>query len=156
MAWTAVARARDSARLDIWLPPLNSTASLRRGDAVAQAVSLLRAEQTNVWFQTAQDANKEPQREPRFDLDELRARVHLVGDHNAAWQEWFSTSGIQPYPVLYEELDADPIGVTRGVLDFLELEVPASAEIVVQHKRLADHLNARWINRYRAEGCSSC
>lgn len=51
---------------------------LRRGDAVAQAVSLLRAEQTNVWFETTQAALEEPEREPRFDLDELRARVRLV------------------------------------------------------------------------------
>lgn len=127
---------------------------LRRGDAVAQAVSLLRAEQTNVWFETTQAALKEPEREPRFDLDELRARVHLVRDHNAAWQEWFASTGIQPYSMLYEELDANPVGVTRGVLDFLGLELPVSTEIVVRHRRLADHLSAQWINRYRAEGCS--
>ena len=124
---------------------------LRRGDAVAQAVSLLRAEQTNLWFETTQAAHKEPEREPHFDLDELRARVHQVGDHNAAWQAWFAATGIETHPVLYEDLDADPVGITRGVLDFLGLELPGTAEIVVQHRRLADHLSAQWINRYRAE-----
>jgi trehalose 2-sulfotransferase len=35
---------------------------LRRGDVVAQAVSLLRAEQTDVWFETDQD-HREPEQE---------------------------------------------------------------------------------------------
>src|SRR5207302_192116 len=48
---------------------------LRRRDAVAQAVSLLRAEQTDVWFETIQGAHQEPQQEPRFDFGQLRARV---------------------------------------------------------------------------------
>lgn len=124
---------------------------LRRGDPVAQAVSLLRAEQTGVWFEATQATSQVPQQEPRFDLDRLRARVHLAGAHNAAWQEWFTSAGVQPHPVLYEELAADPVGVTRGVLGFLGLELPAGREIVVQHRRLADDLNAEWISRYRTE-----
>jgi LPS sulfotransferase NodH len=123
---------------------------LRRRDAVAQAVSLLRAEQTGVWFETAQGAHEEPQQEPRFDFGEVRARVRLIGDHDAAWQEWFASTGVRPYPVVYEELAADPAGTTRGVLDFLGLELPAGRKIVVRHRRLADHLNTRWIDRYRA------
>jgi LPS sulfotransferase NodH len=123
---------------------------LRRGDAVAQAVSLLRAEQTNVWFETTTGAHEEPPQEPRFDFGELHARVRLIGDHNAAWRKWFRSTGVRPYPVLYEDLDADPVGVTRGVLDFLGLELPAGREIVVRHRRLADQLSTRWISRYRA------
>jgi LPS sulfotransferase NodH len=124
---------------------------LRRDDALAQAVSLLRAEQTNVWCETIRGAHEEPQREPCFDAGQLRALVQLIRDHNAAWREWFAATGVRPYPVLYEELDADPAGVTRGILDFLGLELPAGRQIVVQHRRLADHLNAQWIARYRAE-----
>jgi LPS sulfotransferase NodH len=111
---------------------------------------LLRAEQTGVWFESVQGAHEEPQQEPRFDFGEVRARVRLIGDHNAAWQEWFASTGVRPYPVIYEELAADPAGITSGVLDFLGLELPAGKEIVVRHRRLADHLNTRWIDRYRA------
>jgi LPS sulfotransferase NodH len=56
-----------------------------------------------------------------------------------------------PHLVWYEELDADPVGVTRGVLDFLRLELPAGREILARHRRLADELNAQWIDRYRTE-----
>jgi trehalose 2-sulfotransferase len=121
---------------------------LRRGDVVAQAVSLLRAEQTNVWFETEQD-RQVPEQEPLFDFDLIRERIRLIEEHNRAWQEWFASAGIRPYPVRYEELDAAPVHVTRGVLDFLGLELPADREIMVRHKRLADKLNAQWIDMYR-------
>lgn len=55
-------------------------------------------------------------------------------------------------PVLHEELSVDPVGVTRGILDFLCLELPANREILVQHQRLADELNTQWIQRYRVGG----
>jgi trehalose 2-sulfotransferase len=51
--------------------------------------------------------------------------------------------------VLYEELDADPIGIASGVLSFLGLDLPAGREITVRYKRLADELSAQWIESYR-------
>jgi LPS sulfotransferase NodH len=121
---------------------------LRRGDVVAQAVSLLRAEQTSVWFETV-DEQQEPAGEPAFDFGQLRELVRQIEDDNAAWEAWFAAEGIQPYLVLYEELDADPVRVASGVLGFLGLDLPAGREITVRHKRLADELNARWIESYR-------
>jgi LPS sulfotransferase NodH len=121
---------------------------LRRGDVLAQAVSLLRAEQTGIWFETA-DERQEPAGEPGFDFGQVRELVRLIEDHNAAWEQWFAAEGIQPYRVLYEELDADPVRIASGVLGFLGLDLPAGREITVRHKRLADELNARWIESYR-------
>jgi len=124
---------------------------LRRGDVVAQAVSLLRAEQTNVWHQgTAQD-QQELEREPRFDFGQIHERVRTIEEHNTAWQEWFSSAGIEPHLVQYEELDAEPVRITRGVLAFLGLDLPAGRAIAVRHRRLADQLNAQWIDGYRLQ-----
>lgn len=98
---------------------------LRRGDVVAQAVSLLRAEQTGVWFETA-DERQEPAGEPVFDFGQVRDLVRQVVDHNAAWKQWFTAQvGIRPYTVLHEELDADPVRIASGVLGFLGLALPA-------------------------------
>jgi trehalose 2-sulfotransferase len=124
---------------------------LRRGDVLAQAVSWLRAEQTSVWFEPERAEHEEPEQEPRFDFDGIHELVQLVDAHNAAWQGWFASVGARPHLVRYEDLDADPVGAVRGVLDFLGLELPAGREIVAQHRRLADRLNAQWINRYLAE-----
>jgi LPS sulfotransferase NodH len=133
---------------------------LRRDDVVAQAVSWHLAEQTNVWFETAQvrpepEPEPVPGREPHFGFDQIQQLVQLIEEHNAAWRGWFSAAGIRPHMVRYEDLDADPVGVTRGILDFLGLELPAGREILVQHKRLADELNTRWIGRYRHEALGS-
>jgi LPS sulfotransferase NodH len=123
---------------------------LWRGDVVAQAVSLLRAEQTNVWHKTAQD-QQEPQAAPRFDFDLIHERVGMIKEHNTAWREWFASAGIRPYRVRYEELAAAPVPVARGVAGFLDLGFPPGHEIAVRNKRLADELNAQWIGRYRLQ-----
>ena len=121
---------------------------LRRGDVVAQAVSLLRAEQTGVWFETAGE-RQEPAAEPGFDFGQVRDLVRQIEEDNVAWEEWFTAEGIRPYRVLYEDLDDDPVGIASGVLGFLGLDLPAGREITVRHKRLADGLNARWVESYR-------
>jgi LPS sulfotransferase NodH len=121
---------------------------LRRGNVLAQAVSLLRAEQTGVWYETAH-GRQEPGGEPRFDFGQVRDRVRLIGEHNAAWEQWFAREGIRPLLVRYEELDADPVATARSVLAFLGLELPAGRQVTVRHRRLADEVNADWIERYR-------
>jgi len=124
---------------------------LRREDVVAQAVSLLRAEQTNVWHDPVQATRPEPEHEAQFDFDEVHRRVQVINQHNAAWQEWFSSAGIEPFPVRYEELAVDPVGTSRRILDFLDLEVPSGRELAMQHRRLADELSGQWIARYHSE-----
>jgi trehalose 2-sulfotransferase len=123
---------------------------LWRADVVAQAVSLLRAEQTNVWFETEQ-ARQEPEQEPRFDFGQIRERARLIEEHNTAWRQWFASTGVQPHLVRYEDLDTAPVSITRGVLGFLGLELPAGRQIVVQHRSLADEINAQWIDKYRLQ-----
>ena len=124
---------------------------LHRDDVLAQAVSWHRAEQTNVWHQTDQEEPKQPEQEPRFDFDEIRKLVQTIEEHNSAWRAWFASVGIQPHIVRYEDLDADPVGIACEVLDFLGLKLPSGRQIKARHRRLADALNAEWIDRYRAE-----
>lgn len=122
---------------------------LRRGDVVAQAVSWLRAEQTGQWQEIDRARLAGPAPEPRFDADRIDDLIRTIDAHNRAWQEWFADAGIRPYPVRYEDIVDDPVGVTGNVLDFLGLELPPGVEIGVRHRRLGDILNVRWIDRYR-------
>jgi LPS sulfotransferase NodH len=124
---------------------------LRRRDVLAQAVSWLRAEQTHVWYQTEGSDHERPEHEPHFDFGRIERIAQLIEEHNTAWQRWFASVHLQPYRVLYEDLDADPVGVAHGVLDFLGLELPPRATIVGRHRRLADEINTQWVARYRAE-----
>lgn len=124
---------------------------LCRDDIVAQAVSLLRAEQTGVWHDPVPAPRAEPGHDAQFDFDQVHQRVQLLEQHNSAWREWFSAVGVEPFAVRYEELAVDPAGITRRALDFLGLDLPPGRELAVRHRRLADELSARWIARYQAE-----
>jgi LPS sulfotransferase NodH len=128
---------------------------LRRGDVVAQAVSLLRAEQTDVWHDTegfaAAGENREPAREPCFDFGRIEELIREIEDGNLAWQRWFGSAGVQPHLVRYEELEVAPVEITLGVLGFLGLRLAPGRQLVVRHKRLADEISSQWIASYLSQ-----
>jgi trehalose 2-sulfotransferase len=120
---------------------------LWRTDVLAQAVSWARAEQTQFW----QDGDERFQaHQPQFDFEQIRTLVQTIAEHNTAWRNWFARFRVQPHVVQYEELIADPAGVTRRILNFLGLTMPPNLVITPGTRRQADDLNADWIARYRA------
>jgi LPS sulfotransferase NodH len=126
---------------------------VRRDDVLAQAVSWLRAEQTGTWYIGGNgeiSGNGRTGEAPRYDRGQITELIRTVDDHNAAWRAWFASVGVRPYEVRYEALAADPVAVTRGVLDFLGLHLPAGQAVVPRHRRQADDLNEQWAARYRA------
>jgi trehalose 2-sulfotransferase len=127
---------------------------LRRADVVAQAVSWLRAEQTGTWYSGGNGeigGSAGTGGPPSFDAGWIGRLIEVIGEHNAAWEVWFTSAGVRPHLVSYEELGADMVGVTVGILDFLGLDVPDERVIVPRHERQADELSAQWIERYRLE-----
>ena len=120
---------------------------LRREDTLAQAVSWLRAEQTSFWYVGDVNGNG---REPAYDEEGIRFWLETIEGHNVAWREWFAAAGVVPHEVRYEDLTADLVGVTRGILEFLGLELPAGQVIKPRHQRQADAVSREWIARYRA------
>ena len=123
---------------------------LRRDDLVAQAVSRVRAEETEVWFETDDSQPVGPVARPRFDAERISRYVREAEEHNAAWQAWFHSVGTEPHKVVYEDLDADPVATTLRVLDYLDIRLPPSAVVTPKHRRLADALSAEWAARYEA------
>jgi LPS sulfotransferase NodH len=120
---------------------------LRREDVLAQAVSWLRAEQTRTWW--AGDPHGADV-QPEYDEAGLTALLDTIAEHNAAWRAWFTTYGVTPHEITYEQLTADLAGTTRGVLAFLGLDPDAAQPIRPRHRRQADRLNDDWAGRYRA------
>ncbi len=114
---------------------------------MAQAVSWARAEQTQFWHPGDQVAPGGQQ--PHFDRDLIGGLVDTITAHEAAWQAWFTHRGLVPHGVAYEDLGADPTGVTRSILEFLGLDLSAGGTITVRDLRQADDLNADWISRFR-------
>ncbi|HYN94712.1 MAG TPA: Stf0 family sulfotransferase [Pilimelia sp.] len=126
---------------------------LRRDDVLAQAVSWLRAEQTDTWYVGGNSeigGNGGAGRPPTYDADRIAHFIDVIEEHNAAWAAWFAAAGVRPYALRYEDLAGDLVGATQGVLDFLGLVVPDHRTIVPRHRRQADELSRQWIERYRA------
>lgn len=112
---------------------------LRRCDVVGQAVSWARAEQTGLWQQG------DPLRgQPHLDRDQIARMVRTVGEHEAAWADWFARQDAPPLDVTYEEVVADPSGAVHGILAHLGIEPPPGWQPASQHRRQADGLNASW------------
>jgi trehalose 2-sulfotransferase len=88
--------------------------------------------------------------EARFDFHQIHALVQTIDEHNAASRKWFARFGCKPNLVHYEDLVADPDGVTGRILDFLRLNLSADQVIAPGTRRKADQLNDDWIARYRA------
>ncbi len=128
---------------------------LQREDLVAQAVSRLLAEQTQVWHQLDNNALSVPQNKPEYDFAALSLYVQEAGDHQRAWEEWFGFNSIDPHRITYSQLDENPSEVVSGVLDFLSLKLPLTAVLDAPNKRLASDINEQWIVRFRAESRSS-
>ena len=121
---------------------------LRRIDVVAQAVSWARAEQTHYWH-PGEEVIPGGQ-DPQFDRDLIGRLVDTIHAHEAAWDAWFTEQRLVPHEITYEEVAADPVGVTHAVLDFLGLELPPHQTIRVRDRPQADEINADWIARFRS------
>ncbi len=115
-----------------------------REDTLAQAVSWWRAMTSGKWVD-----GRPVTGEPVFDADGIGTRVRRIGEQNAAWRGFFAANGLEPLPVTYEELAADPAGQVRRVLTYLGVDPPA--DLAVEHvtERQADGVNDDWLRRYR-------
>lgn len=122
---------------------------IRRKDGVAQAVSRLKAEVSQVWHLDGTETA--PRSEASYDaarLDRFRAEAEAG---NAAWEAWFTATGITPERLVYEEFSAAPAEVVRRLLDRFGLSPAPGTAISAPNRRMADATSAAWAARYRAE-----
>lgn len=120
-----------------------------RQDDVAQAVSRLKAEVSQVWHLDGTEAA--PRGEASYDaarLDQFRAEAKAG---NAAWEAWFAATGITPARLVYENFVEDPAGAVRGLLHRFGLPPAPGTALAAPNRRMADATSAAWAARYRAE-----
>jgi len=119
---------------------------IRRVDVIAQAVSWAKAIQTGRWHHW--DV-REPHAVPVYDREQIDALAREAAAHDAAWAAWFAANEIDQLTVRFEELVADPVGVTRAVLRFLDIGADGVA-IAPLTVMTSDRSNEEWLARYRA------
>lgn len=72
---------------------------LRRHDKILQALSLCRAEQSQIF---ASEQRPMGELKPRYDFLHILSRVQLVNSADLAWEVYFERMGIKPLTLYYE------------------------------------------------------
>lgn len=127
---------------------------LRREDKLAQAISLVKAEQTGLWHVAPDGTEIErlaPHREPDYDFERLSRKLAELEGYDAAWNRWFDAEGIEPLRIGYERLSADPAAELARICAALRIAAPPAAEVRPGVAKLADATSAEWMRRYREE-----
>jgi trehalose 2-sulfotransferase len=125
---------------------------LSREDKVAQAVSLLKANQSGLWHRAADGTERERLAPPApliYDADHLAGLVDELETDDAAWNGWFSRFGIEPLRLTYEGLAAAPRAVLAQALSALALDPRIAASVDVRTAKLADETSLKWAHRFR-------
>ncbi|MEM9762595.1 MAG: Stf0 family sulfotransferase [Pseudomonadota bacterium] len=141
----------DAARLSAAFGPVRFV-HLSRDDKVAQAVSLLRAQQSGLWHRHADGSAREqlaPIAERGFDAQRLAAMVKTATEQDAAWVSWFTQHAIAPISITYEALSSDPQRTLAAVLTAFGLDASVAAQTMPRTQRLADEESDAWVRRFR-------
>lgn len=120
---------------------------LRREDKIRQGVSWWRAVVTDEWALTV---DQKPTR-PELEVEQIVPLVRFAEQCENGWRQWFASTGIEPYEVVYEELALDRLGTVNNVLGFLGLkQLTRNALPPVRYRKQADALSEHYVNLVRA------
>ena len=127
---------------------------LSREDKVAQAVSLIRAEQSGLWHLSADGTAYErvgtPQ-DPYYDFDRIHREVATLSAEDAAWSGWFIAQKIEPHRVSYEMLSEHSNDTLQGIFQALGGSLKGIDTVAPSLSKLSDTVNAEWIERYNVD-----
>lgn len=141
------AMERNGITPSLWGAPVTWLRTGRR-DRLAQAVSLVRAEQTKQFF-----ASAAPRGEARYDRAAIADAMARIEAQERAWDAYFATHHIDPFLVVHEDLVADHEGTVTRVLEHLGHHGVAVPPPPIA--RQGDHLNVEWMERFSRETASA-
>jgi LPS sulfotransferase NodH len=127
---------------------------LSREDKLAQAISLVKAEQTGLWHMAPDGTEIErlaPPQEPHYDFAWINREVLELESYDTAWNSWFNAQGIAPLRIGYETLSANPAAVLIGICEALGVQAPNARDIKPGVAKLADETSMEWMRRYRSD-----
>lgn len=127
---------------------------LSRGDKLAQAISLIKAQQTGLWHIAPDGTEIErlaPPQEPRYDFTQISNEVARPEAYDAAWRSWFAVQRITPLCVAYEELQGDPVPSLKRICEALGIAEPDPHEVTSGVAKMSDAVNEEWARRYRQD-----
>jgi trehalose 2-sulfotransferase len=119
---------------------------IHRRDLLGQAISLVRARQTNQWISLHERTG-----EARYDRKQIdRAMLYLL-EEKASWLRYLATAGHDRLDVVYESLVENPARTVDAIAEYLGVgPVKIRFDLVLPQKQ-ADEETENWRQRFRAE-----
>jgi LPS sulfotransferase NodH len=127
---------------------------LSRSDKVAQAVSLVRAEQSGLWHLAADGSVFEGTASPQPNVYDGRRLAEVVGElksDDAAWDDFFTSHGIEPLRLVYETMTPDPHAALATILAVLGRDPQIAKGVSVRTTKMASSESQEWADRFRQE-----
>lgn len=125
-----------------------------RDDKVAQAVSLLRAEQSGLWHVAPDGSERQRSAPPApilYDFDRIAAYVDELEYDDAAWTSFFAERDIAPVKLSYEALASHANREIGTVLRALGVSPQAADHVGPKTARMADDESVAWSERFQRE-----
>jgi LPS sulfotransferase NodH len=121
---------------------------LKRRDLLGQAISAVRASQTDQWRSTMV-----PRGAAHYDGAKIYARLQGVVHDYARWDVFFARKAIAPTTVVYEDMLADPQAAVDRVAQLFGLRGKARVaaeriDLIVQRDALTEEWRARFLKEY--------
>lgn len=130
---------------------------LSRENKLAQAVSLIKAEQTGLWHIAPDGTEIErvaPPQEPRYDFERIQRELAELEAYDAAWNTWFAEQGIMPLRIGYERLSSDPAAPLALICEALCVPPPKAEDVTPGVAKLSDEISLDWMRRYRLDAAA--
>ena len=126
---------------------------LERHDLLGQALSHVRAQQTQQWV-----SFNAPQAEPVYDGARINEVLALLARAQARWRYYFARNGIPVLHLVYEQVMRAPqetveaVGRLVGLSETPKVDLDQLGELTIQRDALSDAWRARFIAESRDLG----
>jgi trehalose 2-sulfotransferase len=145
MHWNQYERHMLEVGVDVgfWSVPV-SWVRITREDEIRQAISFVRADQTESW-----NSSMMVMRDPVYDADAIEAALGRIQRENDAWETYFNENGITPMHITYEQLTQDTDSTIRSIMN--HIGSPVEFVPAPTTRSQSDGTNAEWSRRFLAE-----
>lgn len=120
---------------------------LERTDILGQAISFVKATQTDQYW-----SRSNQKRKPVYDRRAIERHLVRAAENQARWRCYFARNGINPLLITYEQLVTDPQGSVEAVARHIGIDEPVL--IAQRGDPLAiqrDETSRHWRDRFLAE-----
>ena len=125
---------------NFWNAPIKWV-RITRDNEIRQAISLVRAEQSNQW-----NSNMTAIREPIYNEQAIVEALETISTANKNWDAYFAKHSITPLFVTYEQLTRDMNTTVRRIMSHINTPIDTVPE--PQTKRQSDGASAMWEQQF--------